>query len=130
MCDVDKNMLSRAAEMAATRQASKKQPRTYSDYREMLKEKDLDIVLVATPDHWHALAMIAAVEVRRRRVGAKAHQRRHRRRPGDARRRAQVQSRGAGGMQRRSTPHIVEARDNFITTGKLGKIGLVEICCY
>src|SRR5207245_9164320 len=32
--------------------------------------------------------------------------------------------------QRRSTPHIVEARDNFISTGKLGKIGLVEICCY
>ena len=47
--------------MTATRQASGKKPRTYSDYREMLKEKDLDIVLVATPDHWHALAMIAAV---------------------------------------------------------------------
>jgi hypothetical protein len=34
----------------------------YRDYREMLKEKDLDIVLVGTPDHWHALAMIAALE--------------------------------------------------------------------
>ena len=58
LCDVDKQMLARAADLTATRQASGKKPRTYSDYREMLKEKDLDIVLVATPDHWHALAMI------------------------------------------------------------------------
>src|SRR4051794_5591221 len=62
LCDVDKKMLSEAADMAAERQASKKRPRTYADYREMLKEKDLDIVEVATPDHWHALPMIAAVE--------------------------------------------------------------------
>src|SRR6266704_1048325 len=62
LCDVDKKMLAQAAEMAASRQKSRKTPRTYGDYREMLKEKDLDIVLVATPDHWHALAMIAAVK--------------------------------------------------------------------
>ena len=55
-------MLAEAAEIVASRQASHKKPRTYGDYREMLKEKDLDIVEVATPDHWHALAMIAAVE--------------------------------------------------------------------
>ena len=62
LCDVDKQMLTGAAEMAAIRQKSKKTPRTYADYREMLKEKDLDIVLIGTPDHWHALQMIAAVE--------------------------------------------------------------------
>src|SRR5687768_18091320 len=62
MCDVDKRMLSDAADMAATRQVSKKRPRTYSDYREMLKEKDLDMVLIGTPDHWHALPVITAVE--------------------------------------------------------------------
>ena len=62
LCDVDNRMLAEAADMVATRQVSKKKPRTYSDYREMLKEKDLDIVLIATPDHWHALPMIAAVE--------------------------------------------------------------------
>src|SRR5216110_2019244 len=60
LCDVDKTMLSDAADMVATRQVSKKKPRTYGDYREMLKEKDLDVVLIATPDHWHALPMIEA----------------------------------------------------------------------
>src|SRR5947209_9209136 len=57
LCDVDKKMLAEAADLVASRQASKKKPRTFGDYRQMLKEKDLDIVLVGTPDHWHALAM-------------------------------------------------------------------------
>src|SRR5436853_2490772 len=46
LCDVDKRMLAQAADIFAARQASKKRPRTYSDYREMLKERDLDIVEV------------------------------------------------------------------------------------
>ncbi len=130
LCDVDKRMLAQAAEMVASRQASKKTPRTFSDYREMLKEKDLDIVLVAPPDHWHALPMIAAVEsgadvwvqkpisvdiIEGQAMLAAA--RKHRR---------VVQV----GTQRRSTPHLVEARDNFLKTGKLGQIGLVEVYCY
>src|SRR6266481_4728605 len=130
LCDVDKRMLAEAAEIVASRQASKKKPRTYSDYREMLKEKDLDIVEVATPDHWHALPMIAAVEsgadvyvqkpisvdvVEGQAMLAAA--RKHKR---------VVQV----GTQRRSTPHLIEARDTIIKEGKLGKVGLVEICCY
>ena len=42
LCDVDKEMLENAANMVATRQASKKKPRTFHDYRDMLKEKDLE----------------------------------------------------------------------------------------
>src|ERR1044072_5682942 len=38
LCDVDSTMLSNAAELVATRQASKKKPRTYADYRKMLAE--------------------------------------------------------------------------------------------
>ena len=34
------------------------------------------------------------------------------------------------GMQRRSTPHLINARDRIVREGKLGKIGLVEIYCY
>src|SRR5712691_5553618 len=130
LCDVDKNMLADTAEIVAGRQASKKKPRTYGDYRDMLKEKDLDIVLVATPDHWHALAMIAAVEagadvyvqkpisvdvVEGQAMVAAA--RKHKR---------VVQV----GTQRRSTPHIIEARDRVVKEGKLGKVGHVEIYCY
>src|SRR5213083_2215265 len=62
LCDVDKKMLGEAAELVASRQLSRKKPRLYGDYRAMLKEKDLDAVLIATPDHWHALAMIEAVK--------------------------------------------------------------------
>lgn len=130
LCDVDRRMLEQAADLVAARQASKRRPRLYGDYRKMLAEKDLDIVLVDTPDHWHALAMIAAVE-----AGADvwvqkpisvdvvegqamlAAARRYKR---------VVQV----GMQRRSTPHLVEARDRFIREGKLGRIAMVEIYCY
>lgn len=35
---------------------------TYGDYRELLKNKDIDAVLISTPDHWHALIGIHAVE--------------------------------------------------------------------
>jgi predicted dehydrogenase len=130
LCDVDKKMLAEAAEIVASRQESKKAPRTFSDYRVMLKEKDLDIVLIATPDHWHALPMIAACEagadiyvqkpisvdvVEGQAMVAAA--RKHKR---------VVQV----GTQRRSTPHLIEAREQIVQPGKLGKIGLVEVYCY
>ena len=130
LCDVDKQMLADAAEIVASRQASKKRPRLFHDYRDMLKEKDLDIVEVATPDHWHALPMIAAVQagidvyvqkpisvdvVEGEAMLAAA--RKHNR---------VVQV----GTQRRSTPHLVEAMNEFIRPGKLGKISQVDICCY
>src|SRR6266853_6856176 len=43
LCDVDKRMLSEAADLVSQRQVSKHKPRTYGDYRPMLKEKDLDV---------------------------------------------------------------------------------------
>src|SRR4051812_22268686 len=54
ICDVDKKMVEDAAELISSRQVSKKKPRIYSDYRQMLKEKDLDVALIGSPDHWHA----------------------------------------------------------------------------
>src|SRR5215467_15681583 len=40
LCDVDKKMLAEAADIVAGRQKSKKKPRTFADYRELIKEKD------------------------------------------------------------------------------------------
>ncbi len=62
ICDVDSVMMKEAAELIATRQVSRKEPRQYSDYRKLLAEKDLDLVIIGTPDHWHALPMIEAVK--------------------------------------------------------------------
>jgi predicted dehydrogenase len=130
LCDVDSHMLNEAADMVAARQKSKKRPRIYGDYRAMLQEKDLDIVEIATPDHWHALTMIEAVK-----AGADVYCQK----PisvdvaegqamlAAARRYKRVVQ---VGTQRRSTPHLVEARDQIIREGRLGKIGLVEIYCY
>jgi predicted dehydrogenase len=130
LCDVDRKMLAEAVEIVATRQASKKKPRTYADYREMLREKDLDVVLIATPDHWHPLAMIAAVE-----AGADVYVEKPISRDvteaqamlAAARKHKRVVQ---VGTQRRSTPHLIEARDRIVREGKPGKIGLVEIYCY
>ncbi len=130
LCDVDKRMLAGAASMVATRQRSRKTPATYGDYREMLKRGDLDVVLVATPDHWHALIMIAAiqsgadvwvqkpisVDISEGKAMLSA-----------ARKHGRVVQ---VGLQRRSTPHIIEAKNRYIDEQKLGNIALVEIYCY
>lgn len=130
LCDVDSQMLDGAAAIVAERQVSKKRPRLYADYRKMLAEKDLDIVLIGTPDHWHALPMIDAVKsgcdvyvqkptgvdvIESQSMLAAARK---------YNRVVQV------GTQRRSTPHLIEARNRIVREGLLGKIGHVEVCCY
>ena len=63
LCDVDPSHARRGRRNRRhPRSAITRRPRTFADYREMLRQRDLDIVLIATPDHWHALPMIAAVE--------------------------------------------------------------------
>lgn len=60
MCDVDRNQLSPAVEEIEHLTGSR--PTAYADYRELLNAERPDIVIVATPDHWHALCAIAAIE--------------------------------------------------------------------
>ena len=131
LCDVDKAMLADAAQQVAARQASKKTPRTYGDYRKMLAEKDLDLVVIATPDHWHALTLIEAVK-----AGADVYLQKPisvdvRRGPGHPRGRAQVRPRGPGGhaAAEHAAPRSRRATRSC-KAGRLGKVGHVEIYCY
>jgi predicted dehydrogenase len=130
LCDVDKHMLSDAADLISQRQMSHAKPRTYSDYREMLKEKDLDIVLIGTPDHWHALQMIAAVEAGcdvyvQKPISVDVAE-------GEAMVAAARQHNRVVqvGTQRKSTPHLIDAKKRVVDAGLLGKIGHVDLCCY
>jgi len=59
LCDVDKRVLDeRLAELA--KQNIK--PATYGDYRKLLDDKNIDAVVIATPDHWHCKIMVDACE--------------------------------------------------------------------
>jgi predicted dehydrogenase len=130
LCDVDKNMLNAAAKLVSQRQKSGKTPKLYGDYRKMLAENQLDIVLICTPDHWHALQAIEAIK-----AGANVYVQK----PisvdvieGEAmvaaarkyNRVVQV------GTQRKSTPHLIDAKKNIVDAGLLGKVSHVEMCCY
>ena len=129
LCDPDKHMLAEAATLVSQRQKSKKTPRTYTDYRQLLKEKDFDLLLIDSPDHWHAPQMIAAVQAGadvyvQKPVSADVME-------GEAmvaaarkyNRVAQV------GTQRRSTPHLMDAKKQVVEAGLLGKVGQVDMCC-
>ncbi|MDZ7725324.1 MAG: Gfo/Idh/MocA family oxidoreductase [candidate division KSB1 bacterium] len=60
MCDVDRSVLDeRAAEVQKT---FGQKPKLYNDYRKMLEQKDIDAVIIGTPDHWHCLQLVDAVQ--------------------------------------------------------------------
>jgi predicted dehydrogenase len=57
LCDVDKNVLDKRVDELKKQNIS---VTTYSDYRKLLDNKDIDAVLIATPDHWHCRIMVDA----------------------------------------------------------------------
>ena len=123
LCDVDRRFLDPA--VAEIEKMAGAGPKKYGDYRELLDREKPEIVIVATPDHWHPLVMIAAV-----RSGAHVYVEKpisHTIREG----RAMVQAaRAAGrvvqvGTHRRVSPHNVAGRE-FIRSGKVGKIAMVR----
>lgn len=60
VCDVKKDQLAQAA-AAVNGRYGNKDCATYGDFRELMARKDIDAVLIATPDHWHVLVALAAV---------------------------------------------------------------------
>ena len=130
LCDVDKNILDAAAKLVSQRQKSGNTPKLYGDYRKLLSENQLDIVLIGTPDHWHALQTIDAIK-----SGANVYVQK----PisvdviegesmvAAARKYNKVVQ---VGTQRKSTPHLIDAKKNIVDAGLLGKISHVEMCCY
>ena len=123
LCDVDKRFLNPAAERVTKETGDK--PNLYGDFRELLEKEKPDIVIVATPDHWHPLITIAAVK-----AGAHVYVEKpvgHTIAEG----RAMVKAaRETGkvvqvGTHRRVSPHNISGME-FLKSGKAGKIGSVR----
>ena len=68
VCDVDTTRRERALHMVEKRNADRGAPdgwkgcKAYNDFRELLERRDIDAVCIATPDHWHAIITIAALD--------------------------------------------------------------------
>jgi predicted dehydrogenase len=60
VCDVDRSRAEFAAQIAA--RAYKKKPLVFGDFRALLERKDIDAVVISTPDHWHSIIAIQAME--------------------------------------------------------------------
>lgn len=130
LCDVDRQQLDGAVRLVQDRSGKHNPIATYGDYRSLLTEQKPDIVLIGTPDHWHALQAIEAM-----RQGAHVYVQK----PisvdvieGEA---MLAAARKYGkivqvGLQRRSTPHLVEAKQRFVDSGLLGKVHHAEMFCH
>lgn len=59
LVDVDENVLGENVEK--TKEAQKKKPDAYKDYRKILERDDIDAVMIATPDHWHTKIAVEAM---------------------------------------------------------------------
>jgi len=123
LCDVDSTQLD--ASIRNLQEFSDQTPKRYKDYRELLDQETPDIAIVATPDHWHPLIMIAAVK-----AGAHVYVEKpigHTIQEG----RAMVNAaRAAGrvvqvGTHRRISPHNVSGM-KFLKSGQAGEIGMVR----
>jgi predicted dehydrogenase len=123
VCDVDDARLAQA--LTVCEKHDRPKPDTVKDFRRVLDRKDVDIVLIATPDHWHALPTVMAAQ-----AGKDIYVEKPLAKTIDEGR-AMVEAvkkynRVAQmGSQWRSAKHIIEATD-IIKSGQLGKVSLAR----
>lgn len=129
LCDVDKNVLDKRMGELGKMNIDSKQVKTYRDHRDLLDRKDLDAVIIGTPDHWHALIMMDACAAGKdvyveKPVGNSI---------GECREMVKAQQKYnrvvQAGQWQRSQQHFSDAID-FVHSGKLGNIRTVKVWCY
>jgi predicted dehydrogenase len=127
ICDVDDRQLAEGAKLVESQRG--KRPELVKDFRRVLDRKDVDVLIVATPDHWHALPTVLgcqagkdvyvekplATSIAEGRAMLKAAQ--------EHKRVVQM------GAQRRSSSSYAQAVE-FVRSGQLGKVGLVRAWAY
>ncbi|MEO7531658.1 MAG: Gfo/Idh/MocA family oxidoreductase [Sediminibacterium sp.] len=129
VCDIDDNVIQKRMKELSEKNYDVSKIKRYTDYRKLLEQKDVDAVIIGTPDHWHALIMIHACEAGkdvyvekpvgnsiiecRRMVAAQKHYNKI------------VQA----GQWQRSQQHFKDAVD-FVQGGTLGNIRTVKVWCY
>ncbi len=119
LCDVDRNVLNRRTDDVVKLGFQK--PRLYGDYRKMLESKDIDVVIIGTPDHWHCLMLVDSLEAGKHAYVEKP--------IGNSIAEINIMQRAVKrhgklvqvGQWQRSQPHFVDAI-NFLKSGKLGRI--------
>jgi predicted dehydrogenase len=118
VCDVYENRIERARRRAGDAAA-------FGDHRKLL-ESGVDAVLIATPDHWHAAIAIDALNAGKDVYVEKPLTLKIEEGP-EIVRAARVNNRICQvGMQQRSGPHYLQAKEEYIKAGKLGKITLAR----
>lgn len=119
VCDVYAARVDRALQRATSGKG-------FSDHRKLLEHRELDAVLIATPDHWHAGCAIDALNAGKDVYVEKPLTLKIEEGPAIVKA-ARINNRICQvGMQQRSGSHYLRAKQEYIKSGKLGKITLAR----
>src|SRR5262245_5617065 len=127
ICDADSKAAGGAMKAIAKKQ--KAEPKFYQDMRKLLEDKSIDAVSFATPNHWHALGAIWAMQAGKHVYSEKpaSHNVLEGRRMTEAARKHKLICQV--GTQSRSMPGMREAM-KYVHDGKIGKVKLSYGTCY
>jgi len=124
LCDVDESLFPQR--VAEVEKIQHRAPKATGDFRRALDDKSIDAIIIATPDHWHALATIWGCQADKDVYVEKpiSHS------PWEGRKMVEAARRYDRivevGTQNRSAPYVIEAKD-YIASGKLGSIHMVRV---